>query len=225
MEKTYIVTKALWTGQEFTPVGQRFNTEGKKPDDIQNLVRRGFIAEEAQVEQAANPQAFDYKQQFAQAQARVAELEGQLASGEAGEEVSGLLESNHALKADLDEMEKAAKGFGQQVQTLKEQLTNAQTRGDEATGKLSEVQGQLVTAEAQRDEATGKLDELARQVEDAQAERDQARQALQDGKMIPEDAQMIPEDALERLIAVRGIGQSLATEALAALTAPAQAEQ
>lgn len=176
MEKTYIVTKALWNGQEFTPVGQRFDAEGKNPGEIQNLVARGFIAEQAQVEQAANPQAFDYKQQLAQAQARVAELEGQLASGEEGKEVSGLLESNHALKAELDKAQKAVEGFGQQLQTLKEQLKGTQ------------------------------------------AERDAARKALAEGNAIP-------EDALERLIAVQGIGEKLAKSALEALTAPAQAAE
>lgn len=110
-----------------------------------------------------------------------------------------------------------------------QQVAALTTERDSLQQKLDALQGEYDRFKAAADtagaEGTTARVALERQVEGLKGEvttltteRDAARQAVTDGKLIP-------EDAMARLIAVPGIAKALAEKALTALTAPAEAPE
>lgn len=92
----------------------------------------------------------------------------------------------------------------------------------------SDLKGQLKTLTAESEDAlkraqadAAELVILREQVETLTAERDQLQTALEDLQTAPAG---LPADAHARLVGVKGVGEKLADEIMAALTAPAPAQ-
>lgn len=122
------------------------------------------------------------------------------ATAEDAAHVSDLEQANHALKRDLDE--------------LKEGFQRVQATRDELDQELRLVRTELDAKDTQHGDALRQADALR---ESLQVELDQTRAALEDLQSAPAPAGL-PADAHARLVAIKGVGEKLADEILAALT-------
>ncbi|WP_158679885.1 hypothetical protein [Deinococcus sp. NW-56] len=216
-------------------LGEPFDTSTLDDAVVDKLKAKQFLMSAAAYKAQTNPEAAqaqadadDAVQQLAAANARIQQLEAQLAEA-GGSEHAGRVDELEAqlrtLTGERDDAQRRVESLSQQVGTLTTQVGEQAREAQQAQARVQELQPQVTILTSERDslqqsleQTSGQLAEAQAQtaqaqvqVQAAQAERDAAQKALADGKLIPANAR-------ERLIAVKGISDTLADAALKALT-------
>ncbi|MDL2342568.1 hypothetical protein QOL99_00195 [Deinococcus sp. MIMF12] len=210
-------------------LGEGFDTSTLDDAVVDKLKAKQFLMSAAAYKAQTNPEAAqaqadadDAVQQLAAANARIQQLEAHLAEAGGGPEQAGRvaeLETRvQTLTGERDEARRRGETLSQEVGTLTSQVQEQTREAQTAQARVQELEPQVTTLTSERDSLRTSLEQVTAQAAEAEgraqaaeAERDAAQQALADGKLIPADAR-------ERLIAVKGISDTLADAALKALT-------